>query len=252
MANITIDKELANQAVNPAALVQQAVVNFWPNAAAIEAQSECHLIKFRSEIPQSLFIDYKVKENIIAGINTEKILHIIQLCNSQSDINIRINKDKNKIIIHSGTMKYEAAKIDPRYISNVNIKYKNNLKLKLSFDNGISKLYRGVKAANKIATYCGIEFQPSRSTIILCANGDTDKLRAKIPANIMLTRLDNNIKCGQGLQNRYPLDKLVDILKIVPSNKAVKIGITRHSELVLSYPLANIGEIHFKLDNMIR
>lgn len=252
MIDIAIEQERLNQAVMPAALFPRAVMNFRSNVVTIEAQSESHLIKFRSTIPRSLFNTYKITENTTVGIQTNKILKIIQLIDNRSDIHIHLDKAKRRIMITSRKIKYRTQTLDSRYVSNKKISGKDDLCLELSINKEINKLYRITKYANKITTFCALEFQPDKSTVVFHANGECDKVRAEIAANFMLQRLDNRVEVDQELGNRYSLDKLVDILDIVPVKKAVKIGVTQNSELILSYNFANVGELYFKLNDLIR
>jgi len=252
MIDITIGQERFNQAVIPATLLPRAVVNFTQNVVTIEAQSESHLIKFRSTIPESIFTKYKIKEDTTFGIHTEDILKLIQMSDDRSDINIRFDKANRRIIFISRTLKYRTPELDPRYVSNKYVRGKDDLALELSINKEIDKFCEAIKLANKIATYCTLEFHSDKSTVVLEANGDLDDLQIEIMANFMFQRLDNEIGFDERLQNRYSLDKLVDILEIVPVDKAVKIGVTQNSELILSFSFANVGEIYFKLNDLIR
>jgi len=251
MIDLAIKQNIVHQAVKPAVLCQQAVANFTPTAVTVEAISPSHLVTFRSKIPATLFADYRLQNPVTIGFNTDNALSVLQLINKHTYIDLCIAEETHTITIASPSIKYTCEELNPSYVATGDITGQGDLKCELTLDEAKPKLVRGVKAANRIATECTLTFQSDTSTIVLCATGDTDRVRAEIPGHVMLDQSVRELDGTQAIQHRYSLDKLLDILRILPDDKPIRIGLTQESELIVNYPVTTIGEISVKLNNLI-
>lgn len=253
MYSIKISQQIVSEALIPIRIFDEAVINFTSDSMYIEAQDKSKLIRTNVSIPKNKFITYNIK-NFKIGIYTN-IINIMEcLFDKNSKLSININESTEKMVFANDNSSITHQGPDIRNCSFKPIDKKDTLQGKLTIRKSINNLLKSIELANDIATHAVLKFPINQPAIIMCANGDTDKIENKVLAHD--AQINRSWFEQDGLtvdaESKYPLDKFIKITKILPTNKSLKIAITDRDELVISYPVIDdIGEVYIKLRSCV-
>ena len=242
-----IKQNILKQAFNPLHLFNEARLNFTSDCVNIKAMDKSYLIEIHISIPKHIFKQFE-KNDTKMGITVENINVIDHLFTDDSVINIEIDETKRKLEFSNDSSRYVQRGPDIKYMRIRGDNEINPLQCEFTVDDSVDELLNGIQLANNIATHCVVQFRIKHPAIIMCANGDTDTIENMVYADNIQISDELYEQDKSDLELKLPLDKFIDITKILPRNKAIKIGMTNQDELVISYPVVdNIGKVNIKL-----
>lgn len=253
MYSVKIRQQIVSKALFPMCIFDEAVINFTSDSMYVEGKDKSNSIRIHVSIPKDTFTTYNINEFKI-GINTIVINILECLFDESSKLQIKIDKSTKKMIFVNDNSSFTHQGPDTSHCSVKPIDKKDTLQGKLTIRKSINNLLKSIKLANDIATHAVLKFPTNQPAIIMCANGDIDKIENKVIAHD--AQINRSWFEQDGLvvdaESKYPLEKLIEITKILPTNKSLKIAVTDRDELVISYPVIdNIGEVYIKLAGSI-
>ena len=217
-----------------ASIVEETRIHADEDGIRIRAVDPANVAMDDIVLEAAAFESYDATSGVL-GVDLERFSTIIRLANSGDLVQVSLDLETRKLVVHIDGIEFTMACLDPQTIRAEPEIPDLDLPAEATVDR--DALDRGVKAADMVGDHVYVRMDEPTEALLLSADGDTDEVTLEIPREELS---DVTVVEAESL---FGLDFMKAIVRTIPTGTSVTMTLGTDFPLIMSYDLAD-GDGH--------
>lgn len=218
-------------------LIDEVKFTIDQDGMGLKAVDPAHVAMIEMQIGSGAFESFSADSTEI-GVDLDKIKDVLKLAGASDVISIEQDEDRGKLIFKVGNITRRMNLVDTSSMGETKVP---QLELSASVSVPVSELQRGIKASESISDH--IALTANEMGFSLSCEGDTDSVDLVLDKSV-LSKLDVKSE----VRSIFPLDYFSNLIKAVPSDLTVTIGLDTDFPVKINFDMADgNGKVRYLL-----
>ncbi len=228
MFKAALKSDILKNMVNAISPVSDEVkFSITPEGMAMRAVDPTHIEMIGLDINKAAFDSFEADETEI-GLELDKVRDVLKLASSGDVVTIEQDSERGKLIFKLGNITRRMNLLDT---SSINAPKVPNLELSATIVAASQEILKGIKASFDISDH--ISLSAEGETFELASSGDTDSMSLVMDKSSLVS-----INAPTAVRSAFTIDYFFNIIRAVPSDTNVTIGLDTDKPVKISYGLA--------------
>ena len=229
MFKATLKSDVLKSIVNAISPISDEIkFSITPDGMAMRAVDPTHIAMIGLDVNRTAFDSFEADESEV-GLELDKVRDILKLAASGETISMEQDSERGKLIFKLGNITRRMNLLDT---SSINAPKVPNLELKATIVVPAQELQRGIKASGDISDHITLSAE-GESFEVACA-GDTDSVSLVLDRASLVS-----INAPEPVRSAFTIDYFSNLIKAVPSDSNVTIGLDTDKPVKVSFGLAD-------------
>ena len=195
-------------------LVDEAKFNITKDDINLKVVDTAHVAMLELTINRDAFDEFKI-EPIQIGIDMDKVKEVLKLARLGESIDIKIDDNKNRLMLGVGNVTRWMSLVDIGGISDPKVP---NLNLPAKVTVKIEELRQGIRASESVSDHITLKANPEGFEIV--SEGETDSVNLKLSKDLL-----ERIECKEPVKSMFPLDYFSNMIKSLSTSSMVTLNL---------------------------
>jgi proliferating cell nuclear antigen len=238
MLEIKVKSDILKEMVEVVStLVDEAKFVIGKEGITVKTVDPAHVAMVELTLNKSAMDDYKVDEYEL-GVDLDKIKEVLKLARSGETIGLRVDEEKNRLVLSVGNVTRWMALIDTSSMADPKVP-SLNLPVKLTIKTDDLRL--GIRASESVADHILLHSTPDGFE--MKSEGDADVMEIHLGKDLLET-----LECKEAVKSLFPLDYFSNMIKSISTADKVELYLGNDYPLRLEFEIAGgNGQVKYLL-----
>lgn len=208
-------------------LIDEVKFTIDSDGMGLKAVDPAHVAMIEMHIGSGAFESFSADRTEI-GVDLDKIKDVLKLAGTGDMISMEQDENKGKLIFKVGNITRRMNLVDTSSMGDTKVP---QLDLSASISVPVAELQRGIKASESISDH--IALSANENGFSLSCEGDTDSVDLVLDKSVL-----SDLSVKSEVRSIFPLDYFSNLIKAVPSDLVVTIGLDTDFPVKINFEMA--------------